>query len=73
MAFLPVACAISLFGRSIGKVAAAIHDPDLGLLSSQEFMRHIKREFAKLVTVLQAYALISTGVRMICTNQVSCP
>lgn len=36
----------------------------------QEFLRHIKREFAKLVTVLQAYALISTGVRMICTNQV---
>jgi len=39
---------------------------------TQEFMRHIKREYAKLVTVLQAYALISTGVRMICTNQVSC-
>ena len=37
----------------------------------QEFMRHIKREFAKLVTVLQAYALISSGIRMICTNQVS--
>ncbi len=35
-------------------------------------MRHIKREYAKLVTVLQAYALISIGVRMICTNQVSC-
>ncbi len=34
----------------------------------QEFMRHIKREYAKLVTVLQAYALISTGV----PNQVSC-
>lgn len=33
-------------------------------------MRHLKREYAKLVTVLQAYALISTGVRMICTNQV---
>ncbi|KAL3143766.1 hypothetical protein ABBQ32_003597 [Trebouxia sp. C0010 RCD-2024] len=36
----------------------------------KEFLRHVKREFAKLVTVLQAYALISTGVRMICTNQV---
>ena len=32
----------------------------------------MKREYAKLVTVLQAYALISTEVRMICTNQV-CP
>lgn len=41
--------------------------------NTQEFMRHIKREYAKLVTVLQAYALISTGVRMICTNQVSLP
>lgn len=38
----------------------------------QEFLRHLKREYARLVTVLQAYALISRGVRMICTNQVTC-
>lgn len=37
----------------------------------QEFKRNLKKEYAKMVTVLQAYALISTGVRIICTNQVS--
>ena len=31
----------------------------------------MKKEYSKLVTLLQAYALISTGVRIICTNQVS--
>jgi hypothetical protein len=36
----------------------------------QEFKRNLKREYAKMVIVLQAYALISTGVRIICTNQV---
>ena len=53
-------------------MCSARHDALHTLTQSptQEFMRHIKREYAKLVTVLQAYALISTGVRMICTNQV---
>ncbi|KAL4438704.1 hypothetical protein ABPG77_006308 [Micractinium sp. CCAP 211/92] len=36
----------------------------------KEFLRHIRREYSRLVSVLQAYALISTGVRLICTNQV---
>jgi DNA mismatch repair protein PMS2 len=36
----------------------------------QELRRHVKREFAKLLTLLQAYAVIATGVRIICTNQV---
>lgn len=35
----------------------------------KEFQRNIKREFAHLVTVIQAYGLISTGVRIVCTNQ----
>jgi DNA mismatch repair protein PMS2 len=35
----------------------------------KEFQRNIKREYAHLVTVVQAYGLISTGVRIICTNQ----
>lgn len=30
----------------------------------------MKREYAKLLSVLQAYALIATGVRIICTNHV---
>ena len=37
---------------------------------AQEFKRNLKREFAKLLTIVQAYAIISTGVRIICTNQV---
>lgn len=37
----------------------------------QEFKRNAKKEFARLATVLQAYALIRTGVRIICTHQAS--
>ena len=36
----------------------------------QEFRRNLKREFAKLLTTVYAYGIISTGVRIICTNQV---
>ncbi|XP_077172735.1 mismatch repair endonuclease PMS2 isoform X2 [Paroedura picta] len=36
----------------------------------KEFLRNIKKEFAKMVQVLQAYCIISTGVRIKCTNQV---
>ncbi|KXZ41811.1 hypothetical protein GPECTOR_276g725 [Gonium pectorale] len=35
----------------------------------KEFLRNIKREFAKAVSVLQAYALIATHTRIIVTNQ----
>lgn len=35
----------------------------------KEFKRTLKREYAKLVSLLQAYALIKTGVRLLCTNQ----
>lgn len=37
----------------------------------QEFLKNVKREFSKLVAVLQAYALIATRVRLIATNQVT--
>ncbi|KAM5153265.1 mismatch repair endonuclease PMS2 [Mantella aurantiaca] len=36
----------------------------------KEFQRNIKKEYAKMVQVLQAYCVISTGVRINCTNQV---
>ncbi|KAJ6659700.1 hypothetical protein lerEdw1_018413 [Lerista edwardsae] len=36
----------------------------------KEFQRNIKKEYAKMVQILQAYCLISTGVRINCTNQV---
>ncbi|XP_044159563.1 mismatch repair endonuclease PMS2-like isoform X1 [Bufo gargarizans] len=36
----------------------------------KEFLRNIKKEFAKMVQILQAYCIISTDVRINCTNQV---
>jgi len=36
----------------------------------KEFQRNLKREFAKMVKVLQAYCIISTGVRISCSNSV---
>ncbi|XP_020820943.1 mismatch repair endonuclease PMS2 isoform X1 [Phascolarctos cinereus] len=36
----------------------------------KEFQRNIKKEFTKMVQVLQAYCIISTGIRINCTNQV---
>ncbi|CAH2307137.1 mismatch repair endonuclease PMS2 [Pelobates cultripes] len=35
----------------------------------KEFQRNVKKEFGKMVQVLQAYCIISTGVRINCTNQ----
>lgn len=34
----------------------------------KEFQRNIKKEFPKLSSVLQAYGIISTGVRLSCIN-----
>ncbi|XP_041363621.1 mismatch repair endonuclease PMS2-like isoform X2 [Gigantopelta aegis] len=36
----------------------------------KEFHRNLKKEFAKMVQVLNAYCLITTGARITCTNQV---
>nr|AAA87031.1 PMS2 [Mus musculus] len=35
----------------------------------KEFQRNIKKEYSKMVQVLQAYCIISAGVRVSCTNQ----
>lgn len=35
----------------------------------KEFLRNLKREYAKLVQVLQSYCVISTGVRFSCYTQ----
>ncbi|KAM9832339.1 mismatch repair endonuclease PMS2 [Neosynchiropus ocellatus] len=35
----------------------------------KEFQRNIKKEFTKMVHVLQSYCIISTGVRITCANQ----
>ncbi|RZC52527.1 hypothetical protein C5167_020954 [Papaver somniferum] len=34
----------------------------------KEFSRNIRREYGKLVSLLNAYALIAKGVRIVCTN-----
>ncbi|KAM6407616.1 mismatch repair endonuclease PMS2 [Rhynochetos jubatus] len=36
----------------------------------KEFQRNVKKEYAKMVQVLQAYCIVSKGVRINCTNQV---
>ncbi|KAK9733657.1 hypothetical protein RND81_04G082200 [Saponaria officinalis] len=35
---------------------------------SKEFKRNIRKEYGKLISLLNAYALISKGVRLVCTN-----
>ncbi|OWM63536.1 DNA mismatch repair protein PMS1 [Punica granatum] len=35
---------------------------------SKEFSRNIRKEYGKLISLLNAYALISKGVRIVCTN-----
>ncbi|KFQ38873.1 Mismatch repair endonuclease PMS2, partial [Mesitornis unicolor] len=36
----------------------------------KEFQRNIKKEYTRMVQVLQAYCIVSKGVRINCTNQV---
>ncbi|XP_048232709.1 DNA mismatch repair protein PMS1 isoform X2 [Ricinus communis] len=35
---------------------------------SKEFSRNIRKEYGKLISLLNAYALIAKGVRLLCTN-----
>ncbi|XP_006813556.1 mismatch repair endonuclease PMS2-like, partial [Saccoglossus kowalevskii] len=35
----------------------------------KEFLRNLKKEFNKMVNVLYAYCIISTGARLVCYNQ----
>jgi DNA mismatch repair protein PMS2 len=37
------------------------------------FQRNVKKEYVKLVQVLQAYALVATGVKLLATNQARPP
>ncbi|XP_062219496.1 DNA mismatch repair protein PMS1 isoform X2 [Phragmites australis] len=38
---------------------------------SKEFRRNIRKEYGKVISLLNAYALIAKGVRLLCTNTVS--
>ncbi|XP_077218886.1 DNA mismatch repair protein isoform X2 [Tasmannia lanceolata] len=35
---------------------------------NKEFSRNIRREYGKLISLLNAYALVAKGVRLVCTN-----
>ncbi|KAM7527075.1 hypothetical protein LguiB_030485 [Lonicera macranthoides] len=35
---------------------------------SKEFQRNIRKEYGKLISLLNAYALVANGVRIVCTN-----
>lgn len=35
----------------------------------QDFLRNLKKEYGKLLSLLQAYAIIAKGVRIVATNQ----
>ncbi|XP_058810280.1 mismatch repair endonuclease PMS2 isoform X2 [Phymastichus coffea] len=35
---------------------------------ANEFERNIKKEFAKMIQVLYSYCLVSTGIKIVCTN-----
>jgi len=36
----------------------------------REFLRNLKRDYSRMLALLQAYALISIGVRITCSNHV---
>ncbi|XP_058084301.1 DNA mismatch repair protein PMS1 isoform X2 [Magnolia sinica] len=38
---------------------------------NKEFSRNIRREYGKLISLLNAYAVIAKGVRLVCTNTAS--
>lgn len=56
--------------RDVGTTVSLQHLFSTLPVRHREFLRNIKREFSKLVHVLQGYCLVSTGVRITCSNQV---
>lgn len=56
--------------RSVG-TTVAVRDLFHSLpVRYKEFKKNLKRDYSRLISILQAYALISTNVRFVCTNQV---
>jgi len=35
----------------------------------KEFLRNLKKEFARMIQTLTAYCLVSSGVKITCSNQ----
>lgn len=59
----------SLTARQVGTTVSIANLFSTLPVRRREFTKNIKREFSKLCTILQSYCLISTGVRIMCTNQ----
>ncbi|KAM7345807.1 mismatch repair endonuclease PMS2 isoform 2-T2 [Cochliomyia hominivorax] len=55
--------------RSIGTTVTLINLFETLPVRRRDFVRNIKKEFAKMCQILQAYCLVSRGVRIICSNQ----
>lgn len=61
-------CVLFLFIAGQAALQLCTHAPPCGC-RYKEFQRNLRREYARLVALLQAYALVATGVRLIATNQ----
>ncbi|XP_035910264.1 mismatch repair endonuclease PMS2 isoform X1 [Anopheles stephensi] len=57
--------------RSIGTTVSLTNLFATLPVRKKEFQRNIKREFLRMCQILQAYCLVSVGVRIICTNQMA--
>uniref|UniRef100_A0A182P0N7 MutL C-terminal dimerisation domain-containing protein n=1 Tax=Anopheles epiroticus TaxID=199890 RepID=A0A182P0N7_9DIPT len=55
--------------RSVGTTVTLSNLFAMLPVRKKEFQRNIKREFLRMCQILQAYCLVSVGVRIICTNQ----
>lgn len=60
----------NLVARTVG-TTIAVKDLFHSLpVRHKEFKKNLKRDYSKLVSILQSYALIYTHIRFLCTNQV---
>ncbi|XP_058456188.1 mismatch repair endonuclease PMS2 [Malaya genurostris] len=55
--------------RSIGTTVSLSNLFSTLPVRKKEFQKNVKKEFFKMCQILQAYCLVSVGVRIICTNQ----
>eukprot|EP00897_Mesotaenium_endlicherianum_P008423 jgi/Mesen1/7609/ME000397S06672 len=56
--------------RAVGTTVALAHLFAPLPVRHREFLRNVKREYGRLASLLQAYAVVATEVRMLCTNVV---
>lgn len=61
----------STCARSTGTTVTMVNLFTTLPVRKREFTKNIRKEFARMCQILQAYCLVSVGVRIICTNQTS--